>query len=195
MSIEIRDLCKSFGGRAVLEHFSWTVDRPMVLMGPSGCGKTTLLRILLGLETPDSGTVTGVETPAAVFQEDRLCPQLTAAGNLVLAGHGLTAAEAEAELRGLGFSGSDLTLPAANLSGGQKRRTALLRALLCQDAGTLLMDEPFTGMDAELVEQAAAAVVRLTGSRPAILVTHDSTAVELLGWPVRRLTPAGEQPL
>ena len=83
-----------------------------------------------------------------------------------------------------------MALPAARLSGGQKRRAALLRALLCRDAQTLLLDEPFTGMDAELVAQAAAAAVRLTGSRPAILVTHDSAAAQLLGWPVRQLTPA-----
>lgn len=185
MSIVIRDLCKHFEGKTVLDHFSWTVDRPMVLMGPSGCGKTTLLRILLGLETPDSGTVTGVETPAAVFQEDRLCPQLTAGGNLVLTGHGLTLREAETELRALGFAESDLARPAAKLSGGQKRRAALLRALLCKDAKTLLMDEPFTGMDAELVAQAAAVTVRLAGNRPTILVTHDEAAAGLLGWPVR----------
>lgn len=186
MSIVIQELSKQFGGKTVLQAFSWTVDRPMVLMGPSGCGKTTLLRILLGLEKADSGTVTGVETPAAVFQEDRLCPQLTAGANLVLAGHGLTLRQAETELRALGFTDSDLRLPAAKLSGGQKRRAALLRALLCQDAQTLLMDEPFTGMDAELVEQAAAATVRLAGDRPTILVTHDEAAAALLGWPIRR---------
>ena len=83
MSIVIETLCKSFGTHAVLQSFCWTVDRPMVLMGASGCGKTTLLRILLGLETADSGTVPGVVTPAVVFQEDRLCPQLTAVDNLV----------------------------------------------------------------------------------------------------------------
>ena len=119
MSIVIRNLCKSFGGRTVLRDLSWTVDRPMVLMGPSGCGKTTLLRILMGLEKADSGAVTGVETPAVVFQEDRLCPQLTAAGNLVLAGHGLTRAEAERELAALGFASGDLALPAGRLSGGE----------------------------------------------------------------------------
>ena len=189
MSIVIQNLSKRFGGKEVLQNFSWTVDGPQVLMGPSGCGKTTLLRILLGLEMPDAGTVTGVVAPAAVFQEDRLCPQLTAADNLVLTGHGLPREEAERELRALGFTGAELALPAARLSGGQKRRAALLRALLCRDAQTLLLDEPFTGMDAELVAQAAAAVVRLTGSRPAILVTHDSAAAQLLGWPVRQLTP------
>ena len=102
MSIVITDLCKNFGGTPVLRRFTWTVERPMVLMGRSGCGKTTLLRILLGLESADSGTVTGVETPAAVFQEDRLCPQLTAAANLTLTGHGLTPRDAERELRTLG---------------------------------------------------------------------------------------------
>lgn len=188
MSMKIEGLSKQFGGKAVLQNFSWTVDRPMVLMGPSGCGKTTLLRILLGLERADSGTVAGVETPAAVFQEDRLCPQLTAGANLVLAGHGLTRQQAETELRALGFTDSDLMLPAAKLSGGQKRRAALLRALLCQDARTLLMDEPFTGMDAELVELAAATTVRLAGDRPTILVTHDGAAAALLGWPIRHFS-------
>ena len=82
--------------------------------------ENTLLRILMGLEAPDSGTVTGVERPAAVFQEDRLCPQLTAAANLVLTGHGLTQREAERELCALGFTDAELALPAARLSGGQK---------------------------------------------------------------------------
>ena len=182
MSIVIENLCKNFGTHAVLQNFNWTVDRPMVLMGASGCGKTTLLRILSGLETADSGTVTGVVTPAVVFQEDRLCPQLTAVDNLVLTGHGLTAAKARSELQSLGFTEADL-----RLSGGQKRRAALLRALLCQDAQTLLMDEPFTGMDADLVRDAAAVTRRLAGERPTILVTHDRTAAELLGWPIREI--------
>ena len=136
MSIVIRNLCKRFGDTPVLQDFTWTVDGPAVLMGRSGCGKTTLLRILMGLEAPDSGTAAGVERPAAVFQEDRLCPQLTAAANLVLTGHGLTQQEAERELRTLGFTDAELALPAARLSGGQKRRTALLRALLCRRMST-----------------------------------------------------------
>ena len=149
--------------------------------------RVSLLRVLLGLETADSGTVTGVKTPAAVFQEDRLCPQLTAAVNLTLTGHGLSPQEAERELRGLGFTDAELALPAARLSGGQKRRAALLRALLCKDAATLLLDEPFTGMDAELVADAVAATKRLAGARPTILVTHDRTAADLLGWPVKEV--------
>ena len=173
MSIVITDLCKSFGITPVLQRFTWTVDRPMVLMGRSGCGKTTLLRILLGLESADSGTMTGVETPAAVFQEDRLCPQLTAAANLTLTGHGLTPQDAERELRTLGFTDAELALSAARLSGGQKRRAALLRALLCRDAKTLLLDEPFTGLDTENRQRAAACIAQAAERMPVLLVTHD----------------------
>ena len=157
MSIVIRDLCKRFGEKTVLWDFSWTVDRPMVLMGPSGCGKTTLLRILMGLERPDAGSVTGVGRVAAVFQEDRLCPQLTAVENvlLVLPDGRARRGGVEADFARLGMTGDALTLPAARLSGGQKRRAALLRA-------------------------------RCAGA-PALLATHDRAAIEALGWPVIRL--------
>lgn len=183
--ITVRSLYKSFGAAQVLRDLTLTVNGPAVLMGPSGCGKTTLLRILMGLETADAGTVQGRGRAAAVFQEDRLCPQLTAPGNIVLTGADVAAAVRE--LEALGFSPEDLHRPAAALSGGQRRRAALLRALLCRNADTLLLDEPFTGMDETLLEQAAAATVRLTSGRDALLVTHDPRAAALLGWPVLHL--------
>ncbi len=187
MSIEIRGLCKQFGPKAVLQNFTLTVRGPLVLMGPSGCGKTTLLRILMGLETPDAGSVAGAGRIAAVFQENRLCPQLTAADNITLPGG--SRAAAVRELRALGFAEAELALPAARLSGGQMRRAALLRALLCPGAQTLLLDEPFTGMDAGLTAQAAAAIVRLAAGRDTVLVTHDAEAAACLGWPVVRMQP------
>ena len=182
--IRVKHLCKSFGAKAVLRDLSLTADGPLVLMGPSGCGKTTLLRILMGLEPADAGAVEGVGRVAAVFQTDRLCPQLTAAANLCLTGAGLTKQQAEQELRALGFAEAELKIPAARLSGGQKRRAALLRALLCKDAETLLLDEPFTGMEAALAARAAAAIQRLAAGRDTILVTHDEDVAELLGWSV-----------
>lgn len=190
--IRISGLYKAFAGRQVLAGVNLTIDGPTVLMGPSGQGKTTLLRILMGLEKPDAGNLEGLagRRIGAMFQEDRLCPQLTAADNICLTGRGVTRAQAEAELRALGFSDADLQTRAASLSGGQKRRTALLRALLCQGADLLLLDEPFTGMDDALVDRAAAAVVRLAAGRDTLLVTHDHAAARLLGWPVLQL--AGE---
>ena len=127
----------------------------------------------------------------AVFQESRLCPQLTAVGNICLVG-GVNPAQAQAELQTLGFTQAELALPVARLSGGQQRRTALLRALLCQPVQTLLLDEPFTGMDPGLVSHAAAAVVRLAARRDTVLVTHDDHAADLLGWPVVRLETVGK---
>lgn len=185
--IKVKHLNKAFGIIPVLRDLNLTVNGPLVLMGPSGCGKSTLLRILMGLETPDSGTVQGVGNIGAVFQESRLCPQLTAGANICLTGGGVTPAGAEAALVELGFTSAELALPAGRLSGGQQRRAALLRALLCRPARTLLLDEPFTGMDAELVERAAAVTVRLAAGRDTLLVTHDVRAAELLGWPVLTL--------
>ena len=191
--LEIKNLSKQFGEKILFENLSLTVDGPAVLWAPSGWGKTTLLRILMGLEAPTSGSVEGVGRVGAVFQEDRLCPQLTAEENVALV---LTAEQYKVktqykeqirdDLIQLGLDDEALALPARKLSGGQKRRTALLRALWAE-SDTLLLDEPFTGMDAELVEDAVAATKRLAGERPTILVTHDRTAADLLGWPVREV--------
>ena len=93
--IKVKHLNKAFGSIPVLRDLNLTVNGPLVLMGPSGCGKTTLLRILMGLETPDSGTVQGVGNIGAVFQESRLCPQLTAVDNICLVG-GVNPAQAQA---------------------------------------------------------------------------------------------------
>ena len=105
--IKVKHLNKAFGGVPVLKDLNLTVNGPLVLMGPSGCGKTTLLRILMGLEIQDSGTVQGVGNIGAVFQESRLCPQLTAVGNICLVG-GASPAQARQELQTLGFTQAEL---------------------------------------------------------------------------------------
>ena len=80
MEIAVKHLCKSFGGRTVLRDLTFTAGPGITaVMAPSGTGKTTLLRILLGLERPDSGTVEGLagKRLTAVFQEDRLLEHLS----------------------------------------------------------------------------------------------------------------------
>ena len=88
MSIEVSGACKSFGATRVLSDLNLTMQDGGIycLMGPSGAGKTTFLRILLGLETLDSGTVTGLARgeASAMFQEDRLCESLTSIDNVAL---------------------------------------------------------------------------------------------------------------
>ena len=190
--LTIEHLTKQFGEKTLCRDLCLTVDGPAVLWAPSGWGKTTLLRILMGLDTPTAGRVRGVGRAAAVFQEDRLCPQLTALQNVTLVLHGSEKQYKEqikSDFQQLGMDDAALTLPAARLSGGQKRRTALLRALWAP-SDTLLLDEPFTGMDPDTLAAAAALLRERCGEKPVLLATHDREAIRLLGWPVVELENA-----
>ena len=201
MTLQIEGLTKRFGAHTLFEGLTLRVEAPAVLWAPSGWGKTTLLRILMGLERPDAGRAAGAGRVAAVFQEDRLCPQLSAVENvlLVLPDGRARRAAVEADFALLGMTGEALTLPAARLSGGQKRRAALLRAVWAK-ADTRLFDEPFTGLDPEAVLRAAALLNARCAGAPALLATHDRAAIEALGWPVLDLealsapTPPGGAP-
>ena len=195
--LSIQHLEKRFGEKVLFRDLCLTVDAPAVLWAPSGWGKTTLLRILMGLEAPTGGTVEGVGRVGAVFQEDRLCPQLTAVQNVALVLPGDETRYKQDIIRNfqrIGMDTAALALPAGRLSGGQKRRTALLRALWAP-ADTLLLDEPFTGMDPETLGAAAALLAQKSAGRPVLLATHDREAIRLLGWPVielDRLTTAAQ---
>lgn len=187
--LNIQHLEKRFGEKVLFRDLCMTVDAPAVLWAPSGWGKTTLLRILMGLEAPTGGTVEGVGRVGAVFQEDRLCPQLTAVQNVALVLPGDETRYKQdiiCDFQRLGMDTAALALPAGRLSGGQKRRTALLRALWAP-ADTLLLDEPFTGMDPETLGAAAALLAQKSAGRPVLLATHDREAIRLLGWPVIEL--------
>ena len=187
--LEISNLTKRFGEKTLFEALDLTVTGPVILWAPSGWGKTTLLRILMGLEEPTSGIVQGVGRVAAVFQEDRLCPQLTAVQNVTLVLPG-SAEQYKKQIikdfQQFGMDAAALALPAARLSGGQKRRTALLRALWAE-SDTLLLDEPFTGMEPAAMKKAAAMLKARCGAKPALLATHDQAAIRELGWNVIEL--------
>ena len=173
----------------LFEDLNLTLTEPAVLWAPSGWGKTTLLRILMGLEVPDSGTVQGVGRVGAVFQEDRLCPQLTAVQNVELVlpeGKTQYKTQIVSDFQRFGYDKQALALPARKLSGGQKRRTALLRALWAE-SDTLLLDEPFTGMDPAAMKKAAAMLKARCGAKPTLLATHDQEAIRELGWNVIEL--------
>ena len=187
--LEISHLTKRFGEKTLFEDLNLTLTAPAVLWAPSGWGKTTLLRILMGLETATSGAVQGVGKVSAVFQEDRLCPQLTAVENVALVLPGPMSQykpQIESDFQQLGLDGAALSLPARKLSGGQKRRAALLRALWAE-SDTLLLDEPFTGMDPETMKKAAALLKARCQDRKVLLATHDREAIEALGWQVVEL--------
>lgn len=191
--LEIINLSKRFGEKTLFENLNLTVDCPMILWAASGWGKTTLLRILMGLEDSTGGTISGVGKVGAVFQEDRLCPQLTAVQNVELVLENTKIGYKEQilnDFQQLGFDRAALKLPARKLSGGQKRRAALLRAVWVE-SDTLLLDEPFTGMDPETMKKAAALLRARCKEKPVLLATHDQNAIEELGWPVLELEKLG----
>ena len=181
--IVIRGLSKAFDGKQVLRDFSAVLPAGQVtgLMAPSGAGKTTLLRILMGLEMPDRGTITGLQglRLSAVFQEDRLCENLNLISNLRLVTPTLSQSATEEALTAVGLTDC-LHQPVRELSGGMRRRVAILRALLAE-YDLLFLDEPFKGLDRETKEVVMADTRRRCDGRTVLFVTHDPTELEAMG--------------
>ena len=178
MELRVEHLCKHYGENAVLDDISFTARVGMTrLLGPSGIGKTTLLRVLLGLETVDSGTVNGGKFRwAAVFQENRLLEGLDAEGNLrFVLGANYDASAAQALLAELGI-GDVGKKKVRDYSGGMQRRLALARALLAP-SDAIALDEPFTGLDAENREAAMRAILRAAETKTVLLSTHEELPI------------------
>ena len=175
-AILITNLSKSYGETVVFRDFSarLPLGETTVITGVSGGGKSTLLRLILGLETPDGGEIAGVPARrAAVFQEDRLCPQLTALENVLLTAGRKKEREARDLLARLGL-GESLAVPAAELSGGMRQRAALIRTLALQPE-LLLLDEPFSALDYQTRLSVCEDIYRIIKKeqKTAVLVTHD----------------------
>lgn len=190
--LTIAEVSKSFGRTQVLKEVSLNIapGEFVTLLGPSGCGKTTLLRIIAGLETADTGAVrlghtNLLELPAnrrpvnTVFQSYALFPHLTVAGNVAfgLRARGVAESEIKAkvqdamELLQLGEFAGRYT---EQLSGGQKQRVALARALV-NEPEVLLLDEPMSALDAKLRAEVQVELRRLQRrlGKTFLLVTHD----------------------
>ena len=180
--MDICSVTKSFSGKTVLDSFSLHMDEGdrLVIFAPSGRGKTSLLGLMMGLIEPDSGSISGIpEKIAAVFQEDRLpddftpisCVRMTAPRSV----------SRETVLRHLAEVGLSecAYMPVKSLSGGQKRRVAIVRAVI-YDADMLFLDEPFTGLDAETKKQVCEYINKYTQGKTLVAVSHDEHDAELL---------------
>lgn len=189
MKLTLHNISKSFGDLTVLNNLSLALESGQIycLMGPSGVGKTTLLRILMGLEKADSGQILFETDDAkledirisAVFQEDRLCESFTPVENVMMVtGKRLTQVQVRQELCRL-LPEESLNRPAATLSGGMKRRTAICRALLAP-FDILLMDEPFTGLDDETRQLVIHYVQEKSAGKLVLLTTHQVQDVDAL---------------
>lgn len=179
MSFCLDNVSFSYGETAVCRDLTWQLpDKGIIcLWGPSGCGKTTLLRLLAGLEKPSAGQAV-LPTVSVCFQEDRLLPWRTALDNVALPIGG-DREQAAAVLTALGLGEHFQSLP-SQLSGGQQRRVALARAL-AYPAQLLLLDEPFTGMDAASWGAVIPLIRQWAETRPVVLVTHVAQEAQALG--------------
>ena len=156
-------------------------------MGPSGRGKTTLFSILLGLIKADSGSITGIENKqfSAVFQEDRLCESFSTFTNVKIVSDRLADQTIIAHLKQVGL-GEAVNQKVSTLSGGQKRRVALVRAILAEK-DVLFLDEPFKGLDEDTKKIVTDYLLSNTADTTVIMVTHDIDEAESLGAKVLNL--------
>jgi iron(III) transport system ATP-binding protein len=169
------------------------------LLGPSGCGKTTLLRIISGIERPDSGRVLINDEEVAgqkrfvvpekrnvglMFQDFALFPHLNVLQNVAFGLKALPKTEAEQAARAIlervGLAGAGEAYP-STLSGGQQQRVALARAIVPRPA-VMLMDEPFSGLDVQLrdaMQEETLAILRETRATSLIVTHHPEEAMRL----------------
>ena len=180
--ITIDRLTLSYGNQQVLKDCSLRVETGsrVALMGPSGCGKTSLINVIAGLLSPDSGKVSVNGKVSYVFQEPALFPWLTAVDNInvVLSDGPETLSRAEQLLAAVGLSDCRDKYP-HQLSGGQKQRIAICRAL-AYGGDILLLDEPLKGLDADTRDQVSALLRQEWTGKTLLLVTHDPSEAQSL---------------
>ena len=211
-SIELTDICFSYPGSVRPQLQDFTLVAPAgdctALLGPSGCAKTTVLRLIAGLEQPSSGTVSLDHTPIAgpgvfvppekrkiglVFQDYALFPHLTVAANVSFGLRGMprkAARERTQDMLGIvGLKGYDKRYP-HELSGGQQQRVALARAL-APAPRVLLLDEPFSNLDADLRGQVRDEIASIIEQQnvTTVLVTHDEQDSARLAQHTVRMSP------
>ena len=207
--LELRNINKAFGGKQILTNFSLSIPEKQILaiVGPSGGGKTTLLRMLAGLETIDSGEIYYNGESLAidelekrnllgfVFQDFQLFPHLSVLDNLTLSPIKTMSMEkevAEKKARGLleqlGLAGHADAFP-FSLSGGQKQRVALARAMMIKPE-IIGYDEPTSALDPELrLEVEKLILQNKERGMTQIVVTHDFQFAENIADQILKVDP------
>lgn len=207
--LELRNINKAFGGKQIITNFSLSIPEKQILaiVGPSGVGKTTLLRMLAGLETIDSGEIYYNGESLAidelekrnllgfVFQDFQLFPHLSVLDNLTLSPiktMGMEKEVAEKKARGLleqlGLAGHADAFP-FSLSGGQKQRVALARAMMINPE-IIGYDEPTSALDPELrLEVEKLILQNKERGMTQIVVTHDLQFAENIADQILKVDP------
>lgn len=182
MDILMEKINKSYGDKEVLRDFTTKFEEGTVtfITGESGIGKTSIIRILMGLEGYQSGSIRGLEGKeiSVVFQDDCLCDKLSLDKNLRMVLDGQQGKEQDLDrlLDLFGLEGYRYKR-VAELSGGMKRRLAILRAILYPH-NLMILDEPFKGLDEENKKLVMGQLAKGLVDKTAIIVTHDKTEID-----------------
>jgi ATPase subunit of ABC transporter with duplicated ATPase domains len=190
-------LSKSYGSLEVFTDVDLAIDRGsrVVILGLNGAGKTTLMRLLAGVEEPDTGEVVpghGLKIGYYAQEHETLDPERTVLENMRSAAPDLGDAEVRRVLGSFLFSGDDAEKPASVLSGGEKTRLALA-TLVVSSANVLMLDEPTNNLDPASREEILGALRTYKGA--VVLVTHDEGAVDALAPERLILLPDGVEDL
>ena len=204
--LEVKNLSKEFNGHRILRDISFTLKdgEIMTIVGPSGAGQTTLLRIIAGFETKDSGEILIDGKPydsgkvGVVFQDYNLFPNLSVLQNITLAPtlvlkKSKTEAEQDARvlLKRLQMSGREQQYP-YELSGGQKQRVAIARALAMKPR-ILCYDEPTSALDPNLRKEVEKMILSLKKSGlTQLIITHDLNFAENVADQMLKVRPLSE---
>jgi putative hydroxymethylpyrimidine transport system ATP-binding protein len=196
--VEVRSASLRYAGAFLFKDLDFTLPGGAwtCLLGPSGVGKSSLLRLIAGLAPPDQGDVICSDgQPLAgrlawMGQDDTLLPWLSVRGNVTLGarlrGEPADRARANELLAQVGLDRQIDQLP-ATLSGGQRQRAALARTLM-ENRPVVLMDEPFSALDAISRARIQALAARLLAGRTVLLVTHDPLEALRLGHRIHVMT-------
>ena len=182
MDILMEKINKSYGDKEVLRDFTTKFEEGTVtfITGESGIGKTSIIRILMRLESYQSGRISGLEGKkiSVVFQDDCLCDKLSLDKNLSMVIDGQQGKEQDLDrlLDLFGLEGYRYKR-VAELSGGMKRRLAILRAILYPH-NLMILDEPFKGLDEENKKLVMGQLAKGMVDKTAIIVTHDKTEID-----------------
>ena len=183
-TVVLDKVTKCYADLRVLDGISLEISENTAIMGASGKGKTTLLRIIAGLESADSGNVlfSQKQKISMVFQEDRLFEDFGAVENITaVIGRGKENEQRACDmLSSLLIDVTEHSGAVREFSGGMKRRVAIARALLA-DHNILLLDEPLKGLDEETRDKTAQVIRRYSEEKLVLLVTHDPREADLLG--------------
>lgn len=191
--VEVDHLDKGYDGRALIKDLSFSLPRNGIVgvIGPNGVGKTTLFKTIVGLETPDSGSVKVGETVKLSYVDQAragIDPRKTVwevvSDGLDYIQVGQTEVPSRAYVSAFGFKGPDQQKPAGVLSGGERNRLNL--ALTLKQGGNLiLLDEPTNDLDVETLGSLENALLNFPGC--AVVISHDRwfldrTCTHILAW-------------